>query len=137
MGTYAVRGLLTGTVYGRHLSATEAAAAVLRHATRRYAIRRADEDCYRLWVEINNHAMEIAYSCGRPIGVCAETKEAAWPTIASQVLEAEWPGILISPEDPPSSPLAWDKEHAASISGRAADRPQNNLEGNGSGRSAD
>jgi hypothetical protein len=136
MNTYTIRGLLTGTIYGRHLNATEAAAAVLRHATRRYAVRRTDEGNYRLLVEINNHAMEIAYSCGRPIGACAETKEAAWRAIASQVLEAEWPGMLISLEDPPSSQMVWDNEHAVSISGRTADGMQNSGR-NASRRSAD
>lgn len=78
MSTYTVRGQLTGTLYGRHLSATEAAAVVLRHTTRRFVIRPVNEDYYGLWIERCRGVMEIAYSQGKPIGARALRRDAAW-----------------------------------------------------------
>jgi RNA:NAD 2'-phosphotransferase (TPT1/KptA family) len=89
MSTYTVRGLLTGAVYGRHLSKTEAASVVLRHAPRRFAIRQADEGYYLLWIAASKGAMATASHSGRPIGARAQTKEAAWPAIACQVVKAD------------------------------------------------
>jgi hypothetical protein len=110
MSTYTVRGLLTGAVYGRHLSKSEAASVVLRHATRRFAIREADEGYYLLWIETSKGAMRIASYSGRPIGARARTKEAAWSAIACQVLDADWPGLRVSCDDPPLLRLVWDKD---------------------------
>ncbi len=112
MSAYTVRGLLTGTLYGRHLSATEAAGVVLRHATRRFFIRAAKDGHYCLWVEIKKGTLEMAYSQGRPIGVRADTKQAAWEAIAPLVIEAEWPSVRALPEDHPSPRLVWDKKYA-------------------------
>ncbi len=89
MSTYTVRGLLTGAAYGRHLSKTEAASVVLRHAPRRFAIRQADEGYYLLWIAASKGAMATASHSGRPIGARAQTKEAAWPAIACQVVKAD------------------------------------------------
>jgi len=114
MRTYTVRGLLTGTLYGHHLSATEAATVVLRHATRRFIIGQAEEGYYRLWVERRRGGLEIAYSPeGYAIGARALTKEQAWEAMAPQILEVEWPGIKVWSEDGPSLRLVWDKNHAA------------------------
>jgi hypothetical protein len=114
MRTYTIRGQLTGTLYGRHLSATEAAAVVLRHATRRFIIGQAEEGYYWLWVERCRGGLEIAYSQdGYAIGARALTKELAWEAMAPQILEVEWPGIQVWPEDEPSLRLVWDRNHAA------------------------
>jgi hypothetical protein len=112
MSTYTVRGLLTGALYGRHLSTTEAALVVLRHTTRRFAVRSTGEGYYWLWIETNKGTKEIASRSGRPIGARAKTKEAAWRTIACQVLEADWAGLRVSCDDPPSLRLVWDKDRA-------------------------
>jgi hypothetical protein len=112
MTTYTVRSLLTGALHGHHLSTTEAASVVLRRATRRFAIRSAGEGYYWLWIETNKGTKEIASCSGRPIGARAETKETAWPAIACQILEADWPGLRVSCDDPPSLRLIWNKDRA-------------------------
>jgi hypothetical protein len=113
MSTYTIRGLRTGILFGDHLSPTEAAALVLRHATRRFTIHRTDEGYYQLCVQIRRGIMSVAYSHGRVIGAHAITKEVAWEVIALQILETEWPGIGIWPDDKPSLRVVWDKHHAA------------------------
>ncbi len=112
MSTYTVRGRLTGALYGHHLSAMEAASVVLRHATRRFAIRSGGEGYYWLWIETNAGTKKIASCIGQPIGARAQTKEAAWPAIACQVLEADWPGLRVSCDDLPLLRLVWDKDRA-------------------------
>jgi hypothetical protein len=113
MSTYTIRGLLTGTLYGQRLSPTKAAAVVLQHVTRRFAIRREDDGYYQLFVQMCRGAMRVAYCRGQPIGIHALTKAAAWEVIALQILEAEWPGIGIWCDGEPSLRLVWDKEDAA------------------------
>jgi hypothetical protein len=94
MNGYIVRKLPTGELCGSNLTATQAALVVLNHAVASYDIRRAEEGSfYWLWIETNLGTMEIARNQGRPIGARAETRQIAWLTIASQVLEAEWPGL--------------------------------------------
>lgn len=113
MSTYAVRNLRIGAPYGRHLTARQAAAIVLRHATRRYAVWRTDEGYYWLRLEADTPVMEIAYNQGRPIGAWADTSEAAWTAIASQIVEAEWPGLSVSSESRPSLRLVWNRDDSA------------------------
>jgi hypothetical protein len=113
MSTFTVRCRQTGALYGHHLSPTEAAAVILRHTTRRFAINRMDDDYYELRVQIPSGIMSVAYSNGRVIGAHALTKEAAWQVIALQIIEAEWPGIGIWPDDKPSLRVVYDKHHRA------------------------
>ena len=93
MNSYTVRKLPTGELYGSNLTVTQAAMVVLSHAVTSYDIRRGEGSFYWLWIETDLGTMEIARNRGRPIGARAETRRTAWLAIASQVIEAEWPGL--------------------------------------------
>jgi hypothetical protein len=94
--TYTVLSPASGTVYGRGLTAIEAAQEILGYDGHDYELRR-DGDAFQLFVSRGsrnsyggNRGLTEAYAGDRLVRSYAATEDAAWIEIAAKVIGAGW-----------------------------------------------
>ena len=100
MTTYTVYSGNSGTEYGRHLTAEEAAEIVLTHDGAECRIAQDNEAALvngaTLWClegrkpNANRREWRQLYANRRGIMTYAASEEAAWPVLAAMVIKASW-----------------------------------------------